>query len=373
MKISDSMLKSIMPTCPKAKRDAILPVLNKTCVDYNITNELRFCAFIATLAQESGEFKWFEELASGNDYDTRTDLGNTPQVDGDGKLYKGRGAIQITGTDNYVSYTKYLRDNKHLPFVDFVKFPKRLAELPYAIDSAAWFFAVHIHANPLADQRQFLAIQVRVNGRNRKTGLPNHWDLRKGYYERALRVCPDNLFIDIETPDELPDTLHADYLTNTPVDADSDGNTVTGDLNATMGNDTQKVEVSDGSIKVETSTGSSLSESNVAIVKQPSPLKDLWKKITGFVLGNGAIDTATEKLGQVQAWGLPMSFWKNLLYLALAGCVIYLIYIFYRHFQQKQTEKHLIEANKTSNNIVTVIDSANIPDFQNKGFTIVST
>ena len=34
-------------------------------------------------------------------YDTRTDLGNTPQKDGDGYLYRGRTGMQLTGQDNY--------------------------------------------------------------------------------------------------------------------------------------------------------------------------------------------------------------------------------------------------------------------------------
>lgn len=35
-------------------------------------------------------------------YDKRTDLGNTPEEDGDGARWAGRGFIQTTGHDNYV-------------------------------------------------------------------------------------------------------------------------------------------------------------------------------------------------------------------------------------------------------------------------------
>lgn len=209
--LTDAMLKAIMPNFPSSKRAAILPILNQTAIAYDITNELRSSSWLATLAQESGEFRYQEEIASGDAYDTRTDLGNTAARDGDGRLYKGRGRIQITGKSNYREYTEYLRKKGHLPFIDFVAEPQNLKNEPYATDSAGWFFAVHIGANQLADRRQFKAIQIRVNGVNRETGLPNHWDLRLKYYERALRVIPDDLFLHIETPDELPDDTHPDF------------------------------------------------------------------------------------------------------------------------------------------------------------------
>ncbi len=42
--------------------------------------------------------KWDDYLQQ---YDTRTDLGNTPEKDGDGVLFAGRGYVQITGRNNY--------------------------------------------------------------------------------------------------------------------------------------------------------------------------------------------------------------------------------------------------------------------------------
>ena len=179
MQLTEEILKRITPNCPQVKRREIVSILNDICEDYAINNERRLSAFIATLAVESAEFRYQEEIASGSAYEGRGDLGNT--VAGDGRRFKGRGRIQITGRFNYKAYTEYLRRSKHLPFIDFVQHPEKLAQEPYATDSAAWFFAVKIGANQLADKRQCLNIQGRVNGRNRKTGLPNHWTERKKY------------------------------------------------------------------------------------------------------------------------------------------------------------------------------------------------
>jgi predicted chitinase len=205
--LTDEMLRQIMPNAPKAKRLASLPILNQVMRVYEINSERRVAAWLATLAIESGELKYQEEIASGAAYEGRHDLGNNQP--GDGKRFKGHGRIQITGRANHSAYTQFLRGRRHLPVVDFVKEPQRLAEEPYATDSAGWFWSIHKNLNPLADKRKFLDTQVRVNGRNKSTGLPNHWDQRRAYYERALRVLPDDFKLDDDQP-EIEDDEHAD-------------------------------------------------------------------------------------------------------------------------------------------------------------------
>ena len=59
---------------------------------------------LATAEHESDRFATLEEYASGAAYEGRADLGNSRP--GDGRLFKGRGYVQLTGRNNYRAYGK---------------------------------------------------------------------------------------------------------------------------------------------------------------------------------------------------------------------------------------------------------------------------
>lgn len=184
--LSLEMLQKIMPHCKVSTQ--VLPTLNETMREFEINNRLRAAAFLATLAVESGEYKYNEELASGTAYEGRTDLGNTQP--GDGPRFKGHGRIQLTGRDVHKACGDYFG-------VDLIANPKLAAEEPLATKSAGWFW-VHYKTqmNELSDQGEFLKTQIKVNGRNKKTGLPNGWPERQNYYKVALTVLPANFSFD---------------------------------------------------------------------------------------------------------------------------------------------------------------------------------
>jgi putative chitinase len=138
------------------KLQTLTDSINQVVVKYGINTNLRLAHFLAQVIHESGKFKYNTELATGDAYDTRTDLGNTPEKDGDGRTYKGRGYIQITGRSNYKAVSKALG-------VDFLKTPTMLANPPYDMLSAGWYWDLK-KLNTYADQDDATTITKKING-----------------------------------------------------------------------------------------------------------------------------------------------------------------------------------------------------------------
>lgn len=178
--LTNDQLQRVMPNLPAAKRALYLPPLQAAMTAYGIDTPLRAAAFLAQLAHESGEFRWMEELWGPTPAQKRYEppselaakLGNTQP--GDGKRYKGRGPIQITGRYNYAKYGGLLGR-------DLVGQPA-LAAAPEIAFATAGLFWQSNGLNELADARQFVAITRRINGGT--NGLAD----RQMYYERAKAV-----------------------------------------------------------------------------------------------------------------------------------------------------------------------------------------
>ena len=133
------------------------PVLLETALKYQINTPLRLAHFLAQTLHESGSLKYTEELASGAAYEGRKSLGNTQR--GDGRRFKGRGAIQLCGRFNYTKYGKFSG-------LDALAHPELLATLPYAVDSAGWFWAhgTPQNLNNIADKDNVVLITRLING-----------------------------------------------------------------------------------------------------------------------------------------------------------------------------------------------------------------
>jgi putative chitinase len=131
--ITDAQLRQIAPQTKAANLSIYAPLLTSLMPKYYINSAKRIQCFLAQLAHESGSFNYTEEIASGEAYEGRKDLGNVNP--GDGKRFKGRGLIQITGRNNYTSCSKALFGDMTL-----IKFPEKLKEPRYAAESACWFW-----------------------------------------------------------------------------------------------------------------------------------------------------------------------------------------------------------------------------------------
>jgi putative chitinase len=163
MELTESQLLRIMPN---ARRQAgvFVPALNTAMSRRQINTPKRMAAFLAQVGHESGQLQFVRELGGGAylaKYDTgplAERLGNTPEADGDGQLYRGRGLIQITGRKNYQVCSAALFGDQRL----LVK-PELLEQPEWAAESAAWFWWMR-ELNALADQGDFAGITRRING-----------------------------------------------------------------------------------------------------------------------------------------------------------------------------------------------------------------
>lgn len=159
MKLSEQQLLSCMPNARLSDVQKYLPFFNEVIEKFQINTPKRLAAFLAQVGHESGSLRHAREIASGEAYDTgrlAANLGNTPEKDGDGQKYKGRGLIQITGRTNYRQVSTALG-------FDFIKEPEKLEQPKEAVYSAAWFWKSR-NLNLHADKNEFERITRRING-----------------------------------------------------------------------------------------------------------------------------------------------------------------------------------------------------------------
>lgn len=184
-----------------------LPFIQATCAEFQINTPKRVAAFIAQTAHESGGYTMLTEnlnysadtlagvwpnrfavqepdpakkgktrpkkekgknipnkfaqslhrkpeMIANVCYSAR--MGNGTIESGEGWLYRGRGAKQLTGKDNYTRCGKALG-------IDLVANPDLLLQPEFAMRSAGWFWASNKCAE-LIDKDDFVGLTKRING-----------------------------------------------------------------------------------------------------------------------------------------------------------------------------------------------------------------
>jgi putative chitinase len=170
--ITKAHLKEICPSADDKIISDIETHLNQYMADYGVNTYLRVCHFIAQCAHESAHFTTLEEFASGAAYEGRKNLGNTQT--GDGKRYKGRGMIQLTGRANYREMGTRLN-------VDLENNPKLAMTPKISVLTALEYWHTR-KLNALADADNLSLITKKING-----GY-NGIEDRKKYLLKAKKV-----------------------------------------------------------------------------------------------------------------------------------------------------------------------------------------
>ena len=151
--MTPEQIRAVMPYTAGAA-DTFAQPLTAAMQEFAITTAKRQAAFLAQVAEESGELRYLRELADGSAYEGRADLGNVDP--GDGQRYRGRGLLMITGRTNYEACGRALG-------LTLVLNPSLLETPLAACRSAAWFWQMR-GLNELADSEAFGSICHRING-----------------------------------------------------------------------------------------------------------------------------------------------------------------------------------------------------------------
>jgi len=173
--VSLTQFTNCFKSASEVDRDKYFIPLNQALREFSINTSLRIAHFFAQIAHESGNLRYSQEIASGAAYEGRKDLGNIQA--GDGKRFKGRGLIQLTGRANYYSYGNVLGLN-------LVAQPD-LAASPYISARIAGLYWQSNGLNELADRRDIHKITRRINGGY--NGLSDRLD-KLAWMERCLGV-----------------------------------------------------------------------------------------------------------------------------------------------------------------------------------------
>lgn len=174
--VDGDFILTVAPRFSGAKADVqsrivgeISAIFAPTLDSYGINTKLRIAHFMGQVTHECAGFRTTEEFASGAEYEGREDLGNTHA--GDGKRYKGRGLIQLTGRANYKKIGQVL----DIPLEDD---PELAGEPAISLRIACEYWKSR-NINAAADRDDLIKATRLVNG-----GL-NGLDDRRKYLQKS--------------------------------------------------------------------------------------------------------------------------------------------------------------------------------------------
>lgn len=167
----------------RTNAQSVLDALTTYGDRFGLLQPHRTVQFLAQLMHESGGFIYDREVwgptKAQKGYEGRKDLGNVQK--GDGSKFRGRGPIQVTGRDNYRSFTKWAKTiDPAAP--NFETAPDKITSDPWEGLSPVWYWEVgnpdHRSLNRLADRGDIENITRKING-----GL-NGYEDRLRYFDR---------------------------------------------------------------------------------------------------------------------------------------------------------------------------------------------
>lgn len=162
--VTDSQLQRIVGASPVPPGTA--DEINEVVCEAEIHTHLELAHFIGQFAYECAYFHQYVETVVPGQYEFRVSLGNSQP--GDGFLYRGRGAPQLTGRSNYQAFGEWLRacGSAGLGFepADVLATPDVVAEKPYRWLAAAFFWSTHPALARAADADDVAACTRIITG-----------------------------------------------------------------------------------------------------------------------------------------------------------------------------------------------------------------
>lgn len=184
MDITQKQLLDAVPGLYKARLDEFVASFNMFHAYFGLNTRDRIIHYLAQVFHESGSLRYVEELSSGAQYEGRKDLGNTQK--GDGKRFKGRGFIQLTGRKNYQDFynDEWCSDN-------IVAYPNLVSNFPLNQMVSMWFWDRN-NLNDLADLDNGANGEDIVKKITRKVnGGYNGLDERVKFYQKFKKIIKE--------------------------------------------------------------------------------------------------------------------------------------------------------------------------------------